>query len=105
MSRKKKTRRLKDKLTVKTGSRKNFLKPGQKGRIPSKNRLAKHQRQKSAYEKHLEQQSEEPSAGEEEPSAGEEQPSAGEEQPSAENAKTDPPASHKGEAAVDEHRR
>lgn len=57
MSRKKKTRSLKDKLTVKTGSRKNFLKPGQKGQIPSKNKLAKHtQRQKSAYEKFLEQQ-------------------------------------------------
>ncbi|MCH8550655.1 MAG: hypothetical protein LAT62_01885 [Natronospirillum sp.] len=53
MSRKKKTRRLKDRLSVKTGSKKNFLKDGQKGQIPSKNRLAKHSRQKSAYEKHL----------------------------------------------------
>lgn len=66
MSRKKKTRRLKDKLSVKTGSKKNFLKAGQKGRIPSKNRLAKHQRQKSAYEKHLEQQNEDQPADPEE---------------------------------------
>lgn len=57
MSRKKKTRRLKDKLSVKTGSKKNFLAPGQKGQIPSKNKLAKHKkRTKSAYQKYLEEQ-------------------------------------------------
>lgn len=53
MSRQKKTRRLKGKLKVKTGSRKNFIEPGQKGKIPAPNRLAKHQRQPSAYEKFL----------------------------------------------------
>lgn len=57
MSRKKKTRRLRDKLSVKTGSKKNFLAPGQKGQIPSKNKLAKHKKRTlSAYQKHLEEQ-------------------------------------------------
>lgn len=56
MSRQKKTRRLKGKLKVKTGSRKNFIEPGQKGKIPAPNRLAKHQRQPSAYEKSLAKQ-------------------------------------------------
>lgn len=57
MSRQKKTRRLKGKLNVKTGSRKNFIEPGQKGKIPAPNRLAKHRRQPSAYEKFLAAQS------------------------------------------------
>ena len=56
MSRQKKTRRLKGKLNVKTGSRKNFIEPGQKGKIPAPNRLAKHRRQPSAYEKFLAEQ-------------------------------------------------
>lgn len=56
MSRKKKSRKLSDKITVKTGSKKNFIEPGQKGRIPSKNKLAKHRnRPKSAYQKYLEE--------------------------------------------------
>lgn len=56
MSRQKKTRRLKGKLKIKTGSRKNFIEPGQKGRIPAPNRLAKHQKQRSAYAKFLAEQ-------------------------------------------------
>lgn len=55
MSRTKKSRRLKDKLDIKTGSKKNFIERGQKGRIPSKNKLAKHpDKLKSAFKKHLE---------------------------------------------------
>ncbi|WLD59582.1 hypothetical protein NFC81_07315 [Salinispirillum sp. LH 10-3-1] len=57
MSREKKSRRLKGKLDIKTGSKKNFIERGQKGRIPSKNKLAKHgDKQQSAYKKHLEEQ-------------------------------------------------
>jgi hypothetical protein len=53
MSRSKKTRRLKGKQSIKTGSKKDFIKPGEKGKIPSKNRLKKHkERPKSAYQKH-----------------------------------------------------
>lgn len=56
MSRSKKTRRIKGKLNVKTGSRKDFIKPGEKGKIPSKNKLKKHKnRPKSAYQKYLEE--------------------------------------------------
>lgn len=55
MSRKKKSRSLKGKLNVKTGSKKDFIGKGEKGRIPTHNRLAKHKkRQKSAYQKYLE---------------------------------------------------
>lgn len=56
MSRRKKTRSLKNKVNVKTGSKKDFIGKGEKGRIPTHNRLAKHKkRQKSAYQKHLEE--------------------------------------------------
>lgn len=52
MSRDKKNRRLKGKLTVKTGSKKNFIGDGELGKIPSKNKLAKHKtRLKSAFQK------------------------------------------------------
>lgn len=55
MSRKKKSRSLKGKLNVKTGSKKDFIGKGEKGQIPNHNRLAKHKkRQKSAYQKYLE---------------------------------------------------
>ncbi|WP_108125378.1 hypothetical protein [Saccharospirillum mangrovi] len=55
MSRRKKTRSLKGKLNVKTGSKKDFIARGEKGQIPTHNRLAKHKkRQKSAYQKYLE---------------------------------------------------
>lgn len=55
MSRTKKSRSLKGKLNVKTGSKKDYIGQGEKGRIPSHNRLAKHKkRQKSAYQKYLE---------------------------------------------------
>lgn len=55
MSRKKKSRSLKDKLNVRTGSKQDFIGKGEKGRIPTHNRLAKHKkRQKSAYQKYLE---------------------------------------------------
>lgn len=65
MSRLKKTRRLKGKLNIKSGSRKNFIEAGQKGKIPAPNRLAKHDRQPSTYEKYLAQQSLTSSATEE----------------------------------------
>lgn len=56
MSRSKKTRTMKDKIGVKTGSKKDFIKQGEKGKIPSHNRLAKHKkRQKSAYQRYLEE--------------------------------------------------
>ncbi len=56
MSRKKKTRSLKGKLNVKTGSKKALIGAGEKGKIPTHNRLAKHKkRQKSAYQKYLEE--------------------------------------------------
>lgn len=55
MARSKKTRRLKGKLDVKTGSKKSFINQGEMGKIPSKNKLAKHKnRQKSAYQKYVE---------------------------------------------------
>ncbi|MHA7878175.1 MAG: hypothetical protein ACX931_00155 [Saccharospirillum sp.] len=54
MSRKKKSRSLKGKLNIKTGSKKDLIGRGEKGKIPSHNRLAKHKkRQQSAYQKHL----------------------------------------------------
>lgn len=56
MSRRKKSRSLKDKLNVKTGSKKDFIGQSEKGRIPSHNRLAKHKnRPKSAYQQHIEE--------------------------------------------------
>lgn len=56
MSRSKKTRTMKGKLNIKTGSKKDFFKEGEKGNIPSHNRLAKHKkRQKSAYQQFLEE--------------------------------------------------
>lgn len=56
MSRSKKTRRMKDKIGLKTGSKKDFIKDGEKGKIPSHNRLAKHKkRQKSAYQRFLDE--------------------------------------------------
>lgn len=52
MSRDKKTRRLKGKLNIKSGSKKNFIGDGELGKIPSKNKLAKHKnRPKSAFQK------------------------------------------------------
>ncbi|AJQ95419.1 hypothetical protein [Gynuella sunshinyii] len=57
MSRVKKTRSLKNKLKIKTGSKKSFIAAGELGKIPSKNKLSKHKkRQKSAYQKFLEQE-------------------------------------------------
>ncbi|WP_040556698.1 hypothetical protein [Reinekea blandensis] len=56
MARKKKSRTMKDKIGVKTGSKKDFIKQGEKGKIPSHNRLSKHKkRQKSAYQRFLEE--------------------------------------------------
>ncbi len=56
MPRQKKSRRLKGKLNLKTGSKKDFIASEDKGKIPSKNKLAKHKkRPKSAYQKYLEQ--------------------------------------------------
>jgi|AntRauTorcE11897_2_1112592.scaffolds.fasta_scaffold94263_1 hypothetical protein len=65
MSRRKKSRSLKDRLGIKTGSKKTFISKGDKGKIPSKNRLAKHKhRSKSAYAKFLEEtQGKDTSAG------------------------------------------
>jgi hypothetical protein len=65
MSRRKKSRSLKDRLGVKTGSKQSFIGQGEKGKIPSKNRLAKHKnRSKSAYAKFLEEnQGKDTSAG------------------------------------------
>ena len=57
MSRVKKSRSLKNKLKIKTGSKKSFIAGEDLGKIPSKNKLAKHKkRQKSAYQKYLEEQ-------------------------------------------------
>lgn len=54
MPRQKKSRRLKGKLDIKTGSKKNFIATEDKGKIPSKNKLKKHKNKpKSAYQKHL----------------------------------------------------
>lgn len=56
MSRSKKSRRMKDRVSVKTGSKKDFIKQGEMGKIPSHNRLAKHKKkQKSAYQRYLEE--------------------------------------------------
>lgn len=56
MSRSKKSRTMKGKLSIKTGSKKDFIQQGEKGKIPSHNRLAKHKkRQKSAYQQFLEE--------------------------------------------------
>lgn len=56
MSRSKKSRRLKGKAGIKTGSKKDFIKEGELGKIPSHNRLAKHKKkQKSAYQRYLEE--------------------------------------------------
>lgn len=56
MSRGKRNRTMKGKLDIKTGSKKSFIKDGEKGKIPSHNRLAKHKnRQKSAYQRFLEE--------------------------------------------------
>ena len=57
MARGKKSRTMKGKLGVKTGSKKDFIKQGEMGKIPSKNRLAKHskKKQKSAYQRFLEE--------------------------------------------------
>lgn len=56
MSRRKKSRSLKSKINVKTGSKKDFVSESDKGRIPSHNRLAKHKnRQKSAYQRFIEE--------------------------------------------------
>ena len=57
MARSKKTRTMKNKLSVKTGSKKDFIKQGEKGKIPSHKRLDKHKKtkQKSAYQQFLEE--------------------------------------------------
>lgn len=59
MSRTKKSRTLKDRVGIKTGSKKDFIKQGEKGKIPSHNKLAKHKKnkQKSAYQRYLEENS------------------------------------------------
>jgi hypothetical protein len=52
MARTKKSRSMKDRFNIKTGSKKDFIESEKMGSIPSKNKLAKHKnRQKSAYEK------------------------------------------------------
>lgn len=57
MSHSKKTRRIKGKLDIKTGSKKSFINSSEMGKMPSKNKLAKHKnRQKSAYQKSIESQ-------------------------------------------------
>jgi len=57
MSHSKKTRKLKGKLDIKTGSKKSFINPSELGKMPSKNKLSKHKnRQKSAYQKFIESQ-------------------------------------------------
>jgi len=57
MSRSKKSRTLKARIGVKTGSKKDFIKQGEMGKIPSHNRLEKHKKnkQKSAYQLSLEE--------------------------------------------------
>ncbi|MFQ3230590.1 hypothetical protein [Reinekea sp.] len=57
MSRSKGSRTMKGKLGIKTGSKKDFIKQGEMGKIPSHNRLDKHKksRQKSAYQKFLDE--------------------------------------------------
>jgi hypothetical protein len=57
MARGKKSRTMKNKLGIKTGSKKDFIKQGEKGKIPSHNRLEKHKKtkQKSAYQQFLEE--------------------------------------------------
>lgn len=45
---------MKDRVGIKTGSKKDFIKQGEMGKIPSHNRLAKHKKkQKSAYQQYL----------------------------------------------------
>ena len=57
MSHSKKNRRIKGKLDIKTGSKKSFINSSELGNMPSKNKLAKHKnRQKSAYQKSIENQ-------------------------------------------------
>ena len=57
MSRTKKSRTMKNKLNIQTGSKRAFIVQGDMGKIPSKNKLSKHKnRQKSAYQKHLEEE-------------------------------------------------
>lgn len=76
MSRRKKSRSLKDKLNIKTGSKKDFIEKGEQGRIPSKNKLAKHKkRQKSAYQRFIE------SKGLKDTTAGGPRPGAGTPEP------------------------
>lgn len=54
MARTKKTRRLKSLVSLKTGSKQDLIKAGEKGKIPSKNKLSKHKNKpKSAYAKYL----------------------------------------------------
>jgi len=57
MARSKKSRGLKGKIAVKTGSKKDFIKQGEMGKIPSHNRLTKHKgkKLKSAYQMFLEE--------------------------------------------------
>ena len=57
MSRSNKSRTMKGKLGIKTGSKKDFIKQGEMGKIPSHNRLEKHRKtkQKSAYQRFLEE--------------------------------------------------
>lgn len=57
MSRRKKSRTMRGKLNVKTGSKKDFIQQGELGKIPSHNRLEKHKKkkQKSAYQRYLEE--------------------------------------------------
>ncbi|MDO7641946.1 MAG: hypothetical protein MUQ43_01655 [Reinekea forsetii] len=57
MPRKSKSRSMKGLLGVKTGSKKDFIKQGEMGKIPSHNRLEKHKhkRMKSAYQQFLEE--------------------------------------------------
>jgi hypothetical protein len=47
---------MKGRAGIKTGSKKDFIKEGELGKIPSHNRLAKHKKkQKSAYQRYLEE--------------------------------------------------
>ena len=56
MSRSKKSRSIKSKVNIKTGSKKALIDDRDRGKIASKNKLKKHKkRQKSAYQKHLEE--------------------------------------------------
>jgi len=56
MSRSKKSRSIKSKVNIKTGSKKALIDDRDRGKIASKNKLKKHKkRQKSAYQKHVEE--------------------------------------------------